>query len=418
MTRNRTYPLPSNGEKTARWIPYGYLYDPDAPALIAIDPEASNTVRYIFEEYLKGISLSEICRMLTEKGVPTPSDRRAQLGAAPAEKSNTYWKATALNQMLFHPVYAGDWILEGRVWDCCYYYSGIPYPNGITAPVIEKDHHEALVPRDYLVKAAQMFLEQRKERNTIQQKPFTDTPELSPFSILNLLRCGICGRFLTPAEISLQNGKGFTAYFCSSINQKKPGDCSNYVYRLDTLLSLVHEILSEERKNALRFSQTSSKRSQDKTYTVLEAEFQEQIDQTIDEVRSLIEEQNKLERSYKTHGISQEEYDRLSADLAKRISHGEHKVMVALTKIRDFRKLCGEKNAWVSLFANLPEDFTDSSIEYKRYIQKINVFPDQPPVIFLKRMDAKKQLMETLNLPYNDPETDTFDDINKATEEN
>lgn len=61
-------------------------------------------------------------------------------------------------------------------------------------------------------------------------------------------------------------------------------------------------------------------------------------------------------------------------------------------------------------FSGMPDGTSEAPIEYKKYIQRINLFPNQPPIIHLKKMDAKKQLMKALNLPYEDTiaeDTDT-----------
>lgn len=421
MNTQRKYPLPPDGVKTATWIPYGYLFDPDSPALIAIDPDAADAVRYIFKEYIAGKPLPQICTELTKRHIPNPATRREQLGAAPRTKNLTEdWLASSLNQMLFHPVYAGDWILEGRVWDACYYYSERPCPEGIELPIIQKDHHEALISREDLCKAANLYMDQREERTEKKEiRPHqtrTGNTERSP--IASMFRCGECGRTMHPAEISIRNAPAFTAYFCSSINQRKPNPCSNRMYRMDSILTRVHEVLLEEQKSALRFSQLSSGNTKDKNYTQLEADYQKQIDQTVDAVRLLMDESEKLEKQRKSGKITQEQYEKQNEDLEDQIAKGEHQVMIALTKIRSFRKVCGEKNAWVSLYSSLPDELSPETLDYRKYIRQIELFCDKEPRITLQKLDAKKQLMETLNLPYEEDESDYVEkDDNENTQE-
>lgn len=39
-TRNK-HQLPPDGVLTAKWIPYGYMYDPDSTALVRIDVQVA-----------------------------------------------------------------------------------------------------------------------------------------------------------------------------------------------------------------------------------------------------------------------------------------------------------------------------------------------------------------------------------------
>ena len=165
---DRQYPLPPTGVYTANWIPYGYRYDPDSPEMVVVDQEVAEAIRYLFREYLSGMSLPDIAHQLEVQGYPSPSKRKEQLGLPPRSgrtPDKDHWRASVLNQTVFNPMYAGDLIRSGRVWDAVYYYSGKPAPEGITLPEIEENHHEALISHEDIKQASIRYLQERKFKN-------------------------------------------------------------------------------------------------------------------------------------------------------------------------------------------------------------------------------------------------------------
>lgn len=195
-TRNK-HQLPPDGVLTAKWIPYGYMYDPDSTALVKIDAQVAEYVRYIFQKYLEGVSIPQICKQLEEKGAPNPTLRRLQLGDTVRENADReHWNASSLNQFLFNPMYAGDLLLSGRVWDAVYYYSGEPAPEGITLPDIEENHHEAIINRDDMKKVALAYLKDRNQRHSKKEAIAKSETDKKAYSIGFTLRCGECGRIM------------------------------------------------------------------------------------------------------------------------------------------------------------------------------------------------------------------------------
>ena len=97
-TRNK-HQLPPDGVLTAKWIPYGYMYDPDSTALVKIDTQVAEYVRYIFQKYLEGVSIPQICKQLEEKGAPNPTLRRLQLEDTVRKNADReHWNAPTQNQ--------------------------------------------------------------------------------------------------------------------------------------------------------------------------------------------------------------------------------------------------------------------------------------------------------------------------------
>lgn len=51
-------------------LPYGFLSAPDGR--IAIDQEKANIVRFIYQQYLSGMSLKGLADLLFAQGIPSP----------------------------------------------------------------------------------------------------------------------------------------------------------------------------------------------------------------------------------------------------------------------------------------------------------------------------------------------------------
>ena len=68
------------GDFLGAYEPYGYLRDPASPSKLIIDPEIAPIVKEIFELRATGIGIERICRVLNEKGYPSPGRLRFERG--------------------------------------------------------------------------------------------------------------------------------------------------------------------------------------------------------------------------------------------------------------------------------------------------------------------------------------------------
>ena len=89
--------------------PYGYNYSDGS---LIVNPEEARYVRLIFQEYIEGKTLDEICRLLNKMEIPTKKGKK--------------WAKYTISKILKNPIYAG--YLE---W------------NGI----IKKNKHEPIIDR-------------------------------------------------------------------------------------------------------------------------------------------------------------------------------------------------------------------------------------------------------------------------------
>ena len=403
---DRQYMLPATGVYTAKWIPYGYRYDPDSPSMVVIDEEVADAIRYLFREYIAGTSLSEITQELEKQGYPSPARRREQLGLpnqTSRDPDKDHWSHSVLNQAVFNPIYAGDLIRSGRTWDAVYYYSGEPVPNGITLPLIEENHHEALISREDMKKASRRYLREREQR---QQKPSARKRQIRrelstdsvSFPLGPVIHCGECGRLMNEIQINI-GGQTCLAYICSGLSLLQPSKCTNRFYRQSELTAALLPAIEAERRQAVKILQQISGEEKSQQYSRVERHLLRQIDKAVDAVRKNMAETRRVEAQHKSGSLSDADYTVEAQHLQEEDDAYSHQVMEALVRIREFREVCTPENPWLSLYATLPENFTDDPNCLQAIVERIDVYPDRPPKFKLARAQEKESLLAAINRP-------------------
>lgn len=405
---DRQYPLPPTGVYTANWIPYGYRYDPDSPEMVVVDQEVAEAIRYLFREYLSGMSLPDIAHQLEVQGYPSPSKRKEQLGLPPRSgrtPDKDHWRASVLNQTVFNPMYAGDLIRSGRVWDAVYYYSGKPAPEGITLPEIEENHHEALISREDMKQASIRYLQEREERTAkspvrLRRAKVEIPEEITDFSFGSVLRCGECGRSMDEIQMNI-GGQPCTAYMCSGLSLLQPSKCTNRFYRLSELMAPILSAVEAERKQALKMRQQVSGKEKSHQYNRIEKQLLRQIDKSVDAVRKNMMETRRIHSQHKSGTLSEQDFTSETQRLQSEDDAYSRQVMDALIRIREFREVCTPENPWLMLYATLPES-ADLAADPKRLrdvIERIDVFPDKPPEVTLADMQEKEGFLTAMKKP-------------------
>lgn len=390
---NRKKLKPNDGVFTTNWIPYGYMYSPDVPNGIVVDPETVEYVRYIFESYITGKPRAQICAALTEMGAPSPSKRKEQLGYVFRNgHANDYWPLTTLNFMLINPAYIGDYV-DGNVTIASYQYINHAIPEDAVLPSVIHDHHDAIISKELYLQAATLYHAQKDFRTSTQKKKYS----LPPTPFFNLFHCGLCGRQMYRAQNVTKQAGRFSAYICSSYRLHLPDACQKKLYPLNDLIPQIRNAILQEYKLAQKLTnQVGEEKSID--YKRTETFFQAQIDIAVDAVRQNSASYNQLENRMEKGKLTQEEYDREKALLDKEAREFSALVVTALENIRAFRKICSPKNRWLHLFSDFDENFVITRETSRKYLKHIDLFPDKPMVITFQETEEKEKLMEYLSL--------------------
>lgn len=128
---------------------YGYKKDPDQKGHLIVDPAAAEVVREVFSLYNQGMGKTAIARELNNRGIPNPTQYKAQNRVAykiPQNKLGTLWKYSAISNMLQNEMYIGN-MVQGK-------YGSVSYKKHKNKPkpkeewVIVNGTHEAIIDMD------------------------------------------------------------------------------------------------------------------------------------------------------------------------------------------------------------------------------------------------------------------------------
>ncbi len=134
------------GLHTGGLVLYGYKKDPNQKGHLIIDPEAADVVRTVFNLYSSGMGKTAIARELNRRGIPNPTQYKAENGIAyklPPNKLGTLWKYSAIADMLQNEMYIGN-MVQGR-------YGSVSYKSKKNKPkpknewVVVKGTHEPII---------------------------------------------------------------------------------------------------------------------------------------------------------------------------------------------------------------------------------------------------------------------------------
>lgn len=138
-----------NGEHTGGLVLYGYKKDPKQKGHLIIDPEPAKVVREIFSLYNQGMGKTAIARELNRRGIPNPTQYKAQHGIkykTPPNKLGTLWKYFSIDDILHNEMYIGN-MVQGK-------YGSVSYKSKKNKPKpkhqwdVIPGTHEAIIDRD------------------------------------------------------------------------------------------------------------------------------------------------------------------------------------------------------------------------------------------------------------------------------
>ena len=203
----------------------GYRYDDELRKYVII-PEEAESVRWMFQMYIDGVSLREIAGSMNRAGI------RTTLG-------NEFQEAS-VRQLIFNEVYAGD-IRRQK----CYMADPITKMKvkncGELPQYYMADCHEAIIDRETYAKVqAEM---ERRAGLVNPTYPFTGK-----------VKCGICGQNFTRRK-GITKGKEYISWFCRA--KKEVGmTCTSRNYSEQDLMGICAGLMGTDSFDGEAFERT------------------------------------------------------------------------------------------------------------------------------------------------------------------
>ena len=178
----------SAGEFIGNHAPYGYVKSPQDRHKLAVDPEAAEVVRTIFDWYAGGASASSIVKRLNALHIPPPSVYKTMKGCkgfshhGGGGKKQGVWSLTSVNNILKNEVYIGN-LVQGR-YKSVSYRSKRMVPNEQENWTVIEGAHEAIISDEQFA-----LVHERSQHHAR-----VPAGREGPYLLSGFVFCGCCGR--------------------------------------------------------------------------------------------------------------------------------------------------------------------------------------------------------------------------------
>ena len=234
------------GDFLGAYEPYGYLRDPASPSKLIIDPEIAPIVKEIFELRATGIGIERICRVLNEKGYPSPGRLRFERGIITNNNkkgSDLPWNRHVLKDLLLNVVYIGN-LAQGRTGSSLY--KGIPFHQKDESEWdVVNGTHEPIISRE-LWDTVQALNTKRSREIKDSFGRYANLPK-RPNPYGSLLRCADCGRVIKYVRsYSNKGNKDYYNYKCPQYIELGAQACSSKNIKAEQLDMAVLETIRKQ----------------------------------------------------------------------------------------------------------------------------------------------------------------------------
>ncbi|MBN2455169.1 MAG: recombinase family protein [Sedimentisphaerales bacterium] len=209
-----------NGELANLRFMFGYLID---KGKVELDPEQTNIVQMIFEDYIGGLGGGKLAAKLKSMNVPRPFGGE--------------WTAERVMGIIKNEKYTGNALLQKK-YVVDHLSKKLVHNNGQLPQYYAECTHPAIIDQETFDKA-QAILNSRR----LKSKTKSSTCSRYPFS--SLLQCEICGK-----KYKRKDRKGKVAWYCSTFLQKGKTACPSKQVPESVLYSLSTEVLGLEEFSA------------------------------------------------------------------------------------------------------------------------------------------------------------------------
>ncbi len=204
----------NSGKHLCTCPPYGYKKDESNKEQWIVDEEAAKVVKEIFSLCMKGYGPTQIARILTERGIDTPTVHNRKCGLPATSLKMEFpniWNTEAVIHILENMNYCGHTVNFTTKKKSYKNKKKIRLPREDW--VIFKDTHEALIDEDTYETVQRIRKAKRKQ---------TDMGEMSVFS--GIVYCADCGKKMYLCRCSKSTQKEY--FNCSTYRKKSKSICT------------------------------------------------------------------------------------------------------------------------------------------------------------------------------------------------
>ena len=208
-------------------VPYGYRRDPQDTQHLIVDEEAAKVVKEIFSLCMKGYGPTQIARILTERGIDTPTVHNRKCGLPATSLKMEFpniWNTEAVIHILENMNYCGHTVNFTTKKKSYKNKKKIRLPREDW--VIFKDTHEALIDEDTYETVQRIRKAKRKQ---------TDMGEMSVFS--GIVYCADCGKKMYLCRCSKSTQKEY--FNCSTYRKKSKSLCTSHQITVEAVEHIV-----------------------------------------------------------------------------------------------------------------------------------------------------------------------------------
>ena len=364
------------GDFLAPFAPYGYVKDPKDKTRLAIDPEAAETVRRIFQLTADGHSADQIAMTLNRETVPTPMLYKRAAGCSrthwPSIEENNFWTDTAVVKILRDERYLGKNIFGKRIRDRVGHTHTVKVSREDWIAV--ENTHEGIVTREEF-DCAQATIRKYVERGEMKKH---DWP------LRGKIRCGVCGH-----AMSYKLGKQMY-FYCFTPHFNDAFTCVKRITETE-ILDVISEGLHVQAQMAVELGRLWEEQHREQKK---DASAQRKALARLRETHQRLSQQiNGLYESFALGEISKPEYLAAKASAAKQRDDAAARIRELEAALENMDADGSLRNGFVSTFGKYLDVKEITSEITTEVLKEVLVFPDNRFEIVWNYRDELQKLI-------------------------
>ena len=269
-SKSAKYVKMKRGEYQRKICPYGYRKGPDGR--MEPDEETAPIVRLIFEMAKDGHRTPQIARVMPERGIQTPGERKAAKGIVQHDvsRSGGIWQTSTLRHILTDERYTGTYIMGKRAVREVGSY--LVRTKDESEWVKIPDHHPPIISKELFQQVQERF-----PRTACVKK------QTHRYPLWGKVFCGVCSH-----AMSRTSNKNHT-FYCRHSQVDKNAPCHGLHISEAELEGVLYEIMNKQAQIILNLNDLSDAEPMD-VHLAKQGDYLKQIDGCQDQKRILYEQ--------------------------------------------------------------------------------------------------------------------------------